>query len=73
MLCRDILSFLFKKIKANNKIVLNNSDATLFEIHHEVKNEGQKDNQAFVEQHQVTQLAFLRLQMQFNIIQKQKY
>lgn len=22
---------------------------TLFEIHHEVKNEGQKDNQAFVE------------------------
>ena len=49
MLCRGILSFLFKKIKANNKIVLNNSDADTMEMHHEVKKEGQKENQAFVE------------------------
>ena len=36
-------------VEIANKIVLNNSDADTMEIHHEVKNEGQKDNQAFVE------------------------
>ena len=36
-------------VEIANKIVLNNSDADTIEIHHEVKKEGQKDNQAFVE------------------------
>ena len=36
-------------VEIANKIVLNNSDADTMEIHHEVKKEGQKDNQAFVE------------------------
>ena len=36
-------------VEIANKIVLNNSDADTMEFHHEGKNEGQKDNQAFVE------------------------